>query len=153
MSLSTCSAEQLWRGLGANSRWLRQSTVPAGLACRGNGSERNLAFRRKPLNNVTDHRPELRLDPLDPWASAELLGPTVSAEDLVAAYPACGGYPLHRSPDALNSGSTTPSRIFNGPVMSWPNDHSARRRQLIRSTDWSTRICGSGSPSCVMTPS
>ena len=39
--------------------------------------------------------PELRLDPLDPWESAELLGPTVSAEDVVAAYAACGGYPLH----------------------------------------------------------
>jgi uncharacterized protein len=39
--------------------------------------------------------PELRLDPLDPWESAQLLGPTVSAEDVVAAYSACGGYPLH----------------------------------------------------------
>jgi uncharacterized protein len=39
--------------------------------------------------------PELRLDPLDPWEAADLLGDSVSAEDLVAAYAACGGYPLH----------------------------------------------------------
>jgi uncharacterized protein len=38
--------------------------------------------------------PELRIDPLDPWASAQLLGPS-DPESLLQAYACCGGYPLH----------------------------------------------------------
>lgn len=38
--------------------------------------------------------PELRLDPLDPWESAQLL-PNLEAAQIVEAYAACGGYPLH----------------------------------------------------------
>ncbi len=39
--------------------------------------------------------PELRIDPLDPWEAAELLGKQISGDALVQAYAACGGYPLH----------------------------------------------------------
>jgi uncharacterized protein len=39
--------------------------------------------------------PELRIDPLDPWAATELLGPELDGESLVQAYAVCGGYPLH----------------------------------------------------------
>lgn len=49
---------------------------------------------------------ELRLDPLDPWESAELLGPSISGEDTVFAYAACGGYPLHL---AAWDGAQTPT--------------------------------------------
>ena len=39
--------------------------------------------------------PELRVDPLDPWAAAAMLGGAASGETIVQAYAACGGYPLH----------------------------------------------------------
>ena len=39
--------------------------------------------------------PELRIDPLDPWAAMSVLGGAVTAETVVHAYAACGGYPLH----------------------------------------------------------
>ena len=55
--------------------------------------------------------PELRIDPLDPWAAAELLGPATTGETLIQAYAACGGYPLHLS--AWDTGRSVEANLLD----------------------------------------
>jgi AAA+ ATPase superfamily predicted ATPase len=53
--------------------------------------------------------PELRIDPLDPWAAAMLLGPAADGETVIQAYATCGGYPLHLA--AWDSGKSVAQNI------------------------------------------
>ena len=53
--------------------------------------------------------PELRVDPLDPWEAAALIG-TDDGVTAVEAYAACGGYPLHLA--AWNPSDTTDANLM-----------------------------------------
>ena len=53
---------------------------------------------------------ELRVDPLDIWAAASLVGRDVAPIALIEAYAACGGYPLHLS--AWDASKTTDDNLL-----------------------------------------